>query len=94
MTTTTDRAPRTLKPLDFLDVDALLSGEERMIRDTVRQFVRERVMPGIEEWFEIGIFPAEMAAEMGRLGREYVTTEADRSVAVGRYRTLLEELTA
>src|SRR5438132_9976090 len=68
MTTTTERAPRTLKPLDFLDVDALLSSEERMIRDTVRQFVRERVMPGIEEWFENGIFPSEMAAEMGGLG--------------------------
>src|ERR671935_1790932 len=68
MTTTTDRAPRTLKPLDFLDVDALLSSEERMIRDTVRQFVRERILPGIEEWFENGIFPAEMATEMGGLG--------------------------
>src|SRR5918912_4579713 len=68
MTTTTDRAPRTLKPLDFLDVDALLSSEEHMIRDTVRQFVRERVLPGIEEWFENGIFPAEMATEMGKLG--------------------------
>src|SRR5947207_14554474 len=68
MTTTTDQAPRTLKPLDFLDVDALLSSEERMIRDTVRQFVHERVMPGIEEWFEKGIFPSELAAEMGRLG--------------------------
>src|SRR5256885_15209811 len=68
MGTTTERAARTLKPLDFLDVDALLSSEERMIRDTVRQFVRERVLPGIEEWFENGIFPSEMAAEMGGLG--------------------------
>src|ERR687886_2429089 len=68
MSTTTDRAPRTLKPLDFLDVDALLSSEERMIRDTVRQFVRERVLPSIEEWFENGIFPAQMATEMGKLG--------------------------
>src|SRR5947209_17928249 len=68
MSTTTDRAPRTLKPLDFLDVDALLNSEERMIRDTVRQFVRERVMPGIEEWFENGVFPSEMAAEVGTLG--------------------------
>src|SRR5918912_4634310 len=68
MSTTTGRAPRRLKPLDFLDVDALLSSEERMIRDTVRQLVRERVLPGIEEWFENGIFPAEMATEMGKLG--------------------------
>ena len=30
--------------------------------------------------------------EMGRRGREYVTAEADRAVAVGRYRSVLEEL--
>src|SRR5919205_3930399 len=68
MSTRTEQAPRGLKPLDFLDVDALLSSEERMIRDTVRQFVRERVLPGIDEWFENGIFPVEMATEMGKLG--------------------------
>ncbi len=67
--TPTASTPRAApKPLDFLDVDALLSGEERLIRDTVRQFVRERVMPGIEEWFEQGTFPVEMAREMGDLG--------------------------
>ncbi|MGH3105181.1 MAG: glycosyltransferase family 4 protein [Gaiellaceae bacterium] len=33
-------------------------------------------------------------AEMGRRGREYVTAEADRRVAVDRYRALLRELTA
>jgi len=32
--------------------------------------------------------------EMGRRGREYVTAEADRAVAVGRYRSVLRELTA
>jgi hypothetical protein len=30
--------------------------------------------------------------DMGRRGREYVTTEADRAVAVGRYRSVLQEL--
>jgi glutaryl-CoA dehydrogenase len=66
--TSTVAAPRAPKPLDFLDIDALLSGEERLIRDTVRQFVRDRVMPGIEEWFENATFPHEMAREMGELG--------------------------
>jgi glycosyltransferase involved in cell wall biosynthesis len=32
--------------------------------------------------------------EMGRRGRDYVTAEADRTVAVGRYRSVLRELTA
>jgi glutaryl-CoA dehydrogenase len=54
--------------LDFLEIDALLSDEERMLRDTVRRFVSERVMPGIEKWFEAAEFPREMATEIGELG--------------------------
>ncbi len=57
-----------LDPLDFLDVDALLSDEERDVRDTVRRFVRERVLPGIADWFEAGVFPREVAGELGSLG--------------------------
>ena len=54
--------------LDFLDIDAHLSSEERQIRDTARRFVRDRVMPGIEKWFEAGEFPLEVATELGSLG--------------------------
>jgi len=54
--------------LDFLDIDSLLSDEERMLRDTVRRFVSERVMPGIEKWFEAAEFPREMVTEIGELG--------------------------
>src|ERR1700757_2910428 len=60
--------PPKPKPLDFLDVDALLSDEERMIRDAVRQFVAERVLPGIEGWFERAEFPSEVFPELGKLG--------------------------
>jgi len=62
---TTDTA---LDPREFLAVDALLDDEERAIRDTVRQYVRERILPEIGEWFEEGILPAELAKEIGRLG--------------------------
>jgi glutaryl-CoA dehydrogenase len=55
-------------PSDFLDLDALLSDEERDLRDTVRRFVRERVLPDIAGWFERGEFPVEMAKELGALG--------------------------
>ena len=58
----------SLDPSDFLDLDSLLSDEERELRDTVRRFVRERVLPGIAEWFERGEFPVEMAKEIGSLG--------------------------
>jgi glutaryl-CoA dehydrogenase len=57
-----------LDPLDFLDVDALLSDEERDVRDTVRKFVRDRVLPGIADWFDAGTFPKEVATELGSLG--------------------------
>ncbi len=60
--------PGNIDPKDFLAIDDLLSDEERLIRDTVRQFVGDRVLPDIGEWFEAGFFPREMAKEMGALG--------------------------
>jgi len=57
-----------LDPYNFLDLDVLLSDEERDVRDTVRRFVGDRVLPGIAEWFEAGTFPKEVAPELGRLG--------------------------
>ena len=57
-----------LDPLDFLAIDALLDDEERAIRDTVRTFVREQVLPDVGDWFEQGILPRELMAELGKLG--------------------------
>jgi len=57
-----------LDPLDFLAIDALLEDEERAIRDTVRQFVRENVLPEIGDWFEHGILPRELITELAKLG--------------------------
>ena len=54
--------------VDFYDADALLSDDERVVRDTVRAFVEERVMPGIGRHFEEGTFPHELIREMGDLG--------------------------
>jgi glutaryl-CoA dehydrogenase len=58
-----------INPHDFLDLDALLSDEERMIRDNVRAFVRNRLLPDVGDWFEEGRIPAaELAGEFGKLG--------------------------
>jgi glutaryl-CoA dehydrogenase len=62
------RAAAPPDAVDFLGLHALLSHEERLIRDTVRDFVRERVLPDIAEWFEQGILPREIATELGKLG--------------------------
>jgi glutaryl-CoA dehydrogenase len=60
-------APK-FKGVDFYDIDALLTDEERMIRDTVRQWVDERVLPVIEEAYIARTFPRELVGEMGELG--------------------------
>jgi len=65
---TTTAARPDLDPLDFLALDALLDDEERAIRDTVRQFVRERVLPEVGDWFEQGILPREVIQELAKLG--------------------------
>ena len=62
-------APAKLRPLDLLDLDGLLSDEDRLIAETVRRFVADRVLPSVEEWYERGTFPArELAPELGALG--------------------------
>ncbi len=64
----TTAKPAALDPRDFLAIDALLDDEEKAIRDTVRRFVRERIVPEVGEWFEQGILPRELAKEVAALG--------------------------
>ena len=56
------------RPHDFLDIDFLLSDEEREIRDMVRRFVAEQVTPYVGEWFEQATIPRELAPALGSLG--------------------------
>src|SRR6266568_1202006 len=55
-------------PFDFLDLDALLTDEERMVRETVRDFVKQRVLPVVDDWFERGHFDKSVIKELGALG--------------------------
>ena len=57
-----------IDPLDFLQVDRQLTDGERAIRDRVRAFVDEHVIPNIEGWFERGEFPVELSKGFGDLG--------------------------
>ncbi|HVQ35361.1 MAG TPA: acyl-CoA dehydrogenase family protein [Candidatus Bathyarchaeia archaeon] len=54
--------------LDYLDIESLLSDEERMIRDSVRGFVTDEVLPIIEHHFRAGTFPNELIPKVGELG--------------------------
>jgi glutaryl-CoA dehydrogenase len=62
------RRPGRPSPHDFLDLGALLSEEERGIRERVRSFVEQRIRPDINGWFERAHFPRELVPEMGSLG--------------------------
>src|SRR3954466_3059524 len=67
MATSTASRPR-LDPHDALGLDHLLGDEERMLRDSVRSWVADRVLPNIEGWFEEGTLPSrELAKELGDL---------------------------
>jgi glutaryl-CoA dehydrogenase len=68
MSTASPAAPPELRPTDFLGIDHLLSDEERLIRDTVRAFVADKVVPHVGEWFEEARIPRELARELGKLG--------------------------
>jgi glutaryl-CoA dehydrogenase len=53
---------------DLLRIDDELTEEERLVRDTVRAFAADRIMPYIADWFEAGTLPRELAPELGKLG--------------------------
>ena len=55
-------------PIDFYDIDTVLAEEERAVRDSVRQFVDERVLPIIGKCYVDGRFPKELIPEMASLG--------------------------
>jgi glutaryl-CoA dehydrogenase len=61
-------AAHDIQPNDYLEIDHMLSDEERGIRDTVRAFVRDKVVPYVGDWFEQATIPRELARELGKLG--------------------------
>lgn len=61
----------TAHPGDLFNIDAALTEEERAIRDTVRTFVNEQILPIIGDCYVQGRFPDELIpglAELGVLG--------------------------
>ncbi|ALE74198.1 acyl-CoA dehydrogenase [Pseudonocardia sp. EC080610-09] len=53
---------------DLLDLDDLLTDDERAWREHVRGFVAERVTPHVADWFERAHLPRELIPELGRAG--------------------------
>ncbi len=54
--------------VDYMNVDSLLSEEELLVRNTVREFVDDNVIPIIEKHARAGTFPMDLVAKMADLG--------------------------
>jgi glutaryl-CoA dehydrogenase len=62
--------PPPFDPADPLGIDDLLEPEDLAVRDTVRAWAADRVLPYVAEWYEKGELPAvrELARELGGIG--------------------------
>ncbi|ESP88648.1 acyl-CoA dehydrogenase family protein [Candidatus Halobonum tyrrellensis] len=82
--------------LDYVGLEADLTEEERLIRDTAREFVEREVEPDIGDHFEAGTFPTDLVAEMGELGFYAPNLEGYGSPNVSEraYGILMQELEA
>ncbi|WP_276255250.1 acyl-CoA dehydrogenase family protein [Halomontanus rarus] len=82
--------------LDYLSLEADLDEEERLIRDTAREFVADRVRPEIGDHFENGTFPTDLIPEMGEMGFYAPNLEGYGSPGVSEtaYGLLMQELEA
>lgn len=58
----------SFRGVDYYVLDELLEPEEKLARDTVREFVDEQIMPGIGMHFRNGTFPTDLIPRMGELG--------------------------
>ncbi len=57
-----------LNPVDFYNLDALFSTEEKAVREQVREFVRQEAAPIIRDHFRAGTFPKELINPIGAMG--------------------------
>jgi glutaryl-CoA dehydrogenase len=68
MTVTSEGVRQEGRPVDFINVDSLLSKEERGVRDRVREFVDHEVIPTAADYWDRAQFPFELIPGLGELG--------------------------
>jgi glutaryl-CoA dehydrogenase len=56
------------KGVDFIEFDSLLSDDERLVRDSTRQYIEENLIPVIEQCNRDGRFPKELIQPFGKMG--------------------------
>ncbi len=83
------------KALDYYLIEDMLTDEERMVRDTVREFISDQLMPIIEECNREARFPLELvpkAAELGLLGAPYPEKYGCANLGAVAYGLINQEL--
>jgi glutaryl-CoA dehydrogenase len=80
--------------VDFYNIDSLLSDEEKMIRDTIRQWVSKEVLPIIEKHDRDGTFPKELIPQLAELGTLGATLKGYECAGLGytAYGLIMQEL--
>ncbi len=68
MTTTAPQGMTKAQLNDFYGLEALYTPEEKLIRDSVQEFVKGEILPDIGEWWQDGYFPPELPKKFGDLG--------------------------
>lgn len=66
-------SPKSLKQdlfdgVDFLDIDDLLTEEHKLIRASIRDFVKKEISPYIEDWAQRAYFPTDIVKKFGEVG--------------------------
>lgn len=85
---------RKFESPNFLNTDALLSEDELMIRDSVRDFVSNEIMPSIGEHYDKGHFPMELIPQLGALGTLGATIHGNGCAGINytSYGLIMQEL--
>lgn len=82
------------KSPDFLNIDAMLTNEEKMIRESIRQFVTQEIMPIIGTHYENGTFPTNLIPQLADLGTLGATIQGYGCAGVNytSYGLIMQEL--
>jgi glutaryl-CoA dehydrogenase len=54
--------------VDYMLIDSQFDAQERLVRDSAREFVSSQIIPSVADWYREGRFPRELVPELGRMG--------------------------
>lgn len=85
---------KAFQGIDFYEIDELLSDEEKMVRDTIREFVSKEVMPIIDDHFMKDSFPKNLIPKLAELGTLGATIQGYECAGVNytTYGLIMQEL--